>query len=180
MLRNKLGPVAATGVSVVLVTMVGAAWWLGIFTDPPDEVSIDRARRSGVRSDRGPVRLAGDDLGIAIGAGTDVAMETADVVLLRSDPLDVPTAPTVGRGTPRKMHQNLAWAVGYNVIALPIAAGIFEPSLGLQLRPEWAAITMSGSSIIVATNALPLKRLQLPIETTAPDSSAAVPMPASL
>ena len=112
--------------------------------------------------------LAGADLGIAIGAGTDVAIETADIVLMRSDPLDVPVALKVGRGTLRKMHQNLAWAVGYNVIALPIAAGIFEPSLGLQLRPEWAAIAMSGSSFIVATNALLLKRLHLPTppETT--------------
>ncbi len=109
--------------------------------------------------------LAGADLGIAIGAGTDVAIETADVVLMRSDPLDVAVALKVGRGTLRKMHQNLAWAVGYNVIALPIAAGVFEPSLGLQLRPEWAAIAMSGSSFIVATNALLLKRLHLPTPT---------------
>ncbi len=106
--------------------------------------------------------LATADLGIAIGAGTDVAIETADLVLMRSDPLDVAVAIKVGRGTLRKMHQNLAWAVGYNVIALPIAAGIFEPSLGLRLRPEWAAIAMSGSSFIVATNALLLKRLHLP------------------
>jgi Cu2+-exporting ATPase len=108
--------------------------------------------------------LAQADLGIAIGAGTDVAIETADVVLMRSDPLDVPTALLVGRGTLRKMRQNLGWAVGYNSIALPIAAGIFEPSLGLMLRPEIAALSMSGSSFIVAVNALMLKRLQLPSE----------------
>ena len=71
--------------------------------------------------------LAQADLGIAIGAGTDVAIETADVVLMRSDPLDVPIALRIGRGTLRKMRQNLGWAVGYNVIALPIAAGVFEP-----------------------------------------------------
>jgi Cu2+-exporting ATPase len=106
--------------------------------------------------------LAQADLGIAIGAGTDVAIETADVVLMRSDPLDVPTALRIGRGTLRKMRQNLAWAVGYNVIALPIAAGVFEPSLGLVLRPEIAALSMSGSSLIVAVNALMLKRLRLP------------------
>ena len=106
--------------------------------------------------------LAQADLGIAIGAGTDVAIETADVVLMRSDPLDVPVALRVGRGTLRKMHQNLAWAVGYNVIALPIAAGVFQPSLGLVLRPEIAALSMSGSSLIVAVNALMLKRLELP------------------
>jgi Cu2+-exporting ATPase len=105
--------------------------------------------------------LAQADLGIAIGAGTDVAIETADVVLMRSDPLDIPTALTIGRGTLRKMHQNLGWAVGYNSIALPIAAGVFQP-LGLVLRPEIAALSMSGSSLLVAVNALLLKRLPLP------------------
>jgi Cu2+-exporting ATPase len=106
--------------------------------------------------------LAQADLGIAIGAGTDVAIETADVVLMRSDPLDVATAITIGRGTLRKMRQNLAWAIGYNVIALPIAAGVFEPAFGLALRPEIAALAMSGSSLLVAVNALLLKRLRLP------------------
>jgi P-type Cu2+ transporter len=106
--------------------------------------------------------LAQADLGIAIGAGTDVAIETADVVLMRSDPLDVPTALQIGRGTLRKMRQNLGWAVGYNAIALPIAAGVFEPAFGLVLRPEIAALSMSGSSLIVAVNALTLKRLRLP------------------
>ncbi|MRH88218.1 heavy metal translocating P-type ATPase [Nocardia sp. SYP-A9097] len=106
--------------------------------------------------------LARADLGIAIGAGTDVAIETADLVLMRSDPLDVPTALRIGRGTLRKMHQNLTWAVGYNTIALPIAAGVFEPAFGFTLRPEIAALSMSGSSVIVALNALSLKRLRLP------------------
>jgi P-type Cu2+ transporter len=105
--------------------------------------------------------LAQADVGIAIGAGTDVAVETADVVLMRSDPLDVATAITVSRATKRKMHQNLAWAVGYNSLALPIAAGVFEP-LGFVLRPEVAAISMAGSSVIVALNAVALKRLRLP------------------
>ncbi|MEU1273227.1 heavy metal translocating P-type ATPase [Streptomyces sp. NPDC005799] len=106
--------------------------------------------------------LAQADLGIAIGAGTDVAIETADVVLMRSDPLDVPTALRIGRGTLRKMRQNLGWAIGYNAIALPIAAGVFEPAFGLVLRPEIAALSMSGSSFIVAVNALSLKGLRLP------------------
>jgi P-type Cu2+ transporter len=105
--------------------------------------------------------LAQADVGIAIGAGTDVAVETADVVLMRSDPLDVATAITISRGTLRKMHQNLAWAVGYNSLALPIAGGVFEP-LGLVLRPEVGALSMSGSSVIVAVNAVALKRLRLP------------------
>jgi Cu2+-exporting ATPase len=106
--------------------------------------------------------LAQADVGIAIGAGTDVAIETADIVLMRSDPLDVPTALRIGRGTLRKMRQNLGWAIGYNTIALPIAAGVFMPAFGLMLRPEIAALSMSGSSLIVAVNALLLKRLRLP------------------
>ena len=106
--------------------------------------------------------LAQADIGIAIGAGTDVAIETADLVLMRSDPLDVPVALQIGRGTLRKMRQNLVWAVGYNIIALPIAAGVFEPAFGLVLRPEIAALSMSGSSIIVAVNAVMLKRIRLP------------------
>ncbi len=106
--------------------------------------------------------LAKADLGIAIGAGTDVAIETADVVLMRSDPLDVPIALRIGAGTVRKMRQNLTWAIGYNVVALPIAAGVFYPAYGIMLSPEIAAISMSGSSVIVAVNALLLKRLRLP------------------
>jgi len=106
--------------------------------------------------------LAQADVGIAIGAGTDVAIETADVVLMRSDPLDVATAITIGRATLRKMRQNLGWAIGYNAIAIPIAAGVFEPRFGLVLRPEIAALSMSGSSLLVAVNALLLRRLNLP------------------
>jgi Cu2+-exporting ATPase len=80
---------------------------------------------------------------------------------MRSDPLDIATAVTIGRATVRKMRQNLGWAIGYNSLALPIAAGLFEP-WGLMLRPEIAAISMSGSSVIVAVNALALKWLRLP------------------
>ncbi|CAH0129483.1 Copper-exporting P-type ATPase B [Arthrobacter sp. Bi83] len=105
--------------------------------------------------------LAPADLGIAIGAGTEVAIETADVVLMRSDPLDVPIALRIGKGTLRKMRQNLGWAVGYNAIALPIAAGVFAFA-GIALSPEIAALSMSGSSFLVAVNALLLKRLRLP------------------
>ena len=117
--------------------------------------------------------LAAADIGIAIGTGTDVAIETADVVLMRSDPLDVPTALTIGRGTLRKMRQNLGWAVGYNAIALPIAAGVFEPAFGLVLRPEIAALSMSGSSFLVAVNALLLKRLRLPAQPSQPEPTPA-------
>jgi Cu2+-exporting ATPase len=127
--------------------------------------------------------LAQADLGIAIGAGTDVAIETADLVLMRSDPLDVPIALRIGKGTVRKERQNLGWAIGYNVIALPIAAGVFEPAFGLVLRPEIAALSMSGSSLIVAVNALMLKRLRLPeppreAPTDAPAGTTPAPAPA--
>ena len=105
--------------------------------------------------------LARADVGIAIGAGTDVAVETADLVLMRLDPRDVHTAITIGRGTTRKMHQNLGWVIAYNSLALPIAAGIFQP-LHFTLSPQAAAASMSGSSLIVAINAIALKRLRLP------------------
>jgi len=98
------------------------------------------------------------DVGFAIGAGTDVAIESADVVLMRSDPADVVKAIELSRATLRKMHQNLWWAVGYNVIAFPLAAGVLYP---FTLSPEIAALSMSGSSVLVAVNALMLKRLRL-------------------
>jgi Cu2+-exporting ATPase len=95
------------------------------------------------------------DVGFAIGAGTDVAMESADVVLMKSDPFGVVGAIGLSRATLRKMHQNLWWAVGYNIIAFPFAAGVFYP---ITISPEMAALAMSGSSLIVAANALLLKR----------------------
>lgn len=117
--------------------------------------------------------LAQADVGIAIGAGTDVAMEAADVVLMKSDPFDVIGAIALSRATVRKMRQNLFWAVGYNTIAFPIAAGLLYPVIGLLLRPEIAAITMAGSSLLVATNALLLKRTRLPgIRATQPGQQA--------
>jgi P-type Cu2+ transporter len=93
---------------------------------------------------------------------------------MRSDPLDVATAITIGRGTVRKMRQNLAWAVGYNSLALPVAGGVFEP-LGFVLRPEVGAISMSGSSVIVALNAVSLKRLRLPGAREASSSEESSP-----
>ena len=104
--------------------------------------------------------LAQADVGIAIGAGTDVAVETANVVLMRSDPLDITGAILLSRATERKMKQNLGWASVYNVLAIPIAAGVLYPSLGLELPPQWAALLMSVSSIVVATNAVLLKRAE--------------------
>jgi Cu2+-exporting ATPase len=104
--------------------------------------------------------LAQADVGVAIGAGTDVAVETADVVLMKSNPADVVTAIEISRATLRKMKQNLAWAAGYNLTAIPVAAGVFA-GVGVTLRPEIGALAMSGSSIIVAFNATLLKQAKL-------------------
>mgnify|MGYP001041337227 FL=1 len=122
--------------------------------------------------------LAQADVGIAIGAGTDVALETADVVLMKSDPFDVIGAIALSRATVRKMRQNLFWAVGYNAVAFPIAAGLLYPSLGLLLRPEIAALTMAGSSLLVAVNAVLLKNTKLPgIQRSRPITDASQPAP---
>jgi Cu2+-exporting ATPase len=115
------------------------------------------------------------DVGFAIGAGTDVAMESAQVVLMKSDPYDVVGAIELSRATLRKMHQNLWWAVGYNVIAFPVAAGVFYP---FTLSPEVAALSMSGSSAIVAINALMLTRTKL-VGIRSPQPSSAAPSPAA-
>jgi Cu2+-exporting ATPase len=104
--------------------------------------------------------LVQSDVGIAIGAGTDVAVESADVVLIKNDPLDVAKLIRLSKSTMRKMNQNLVWATGYNVIAIPIAAGLLVPT-GIVLPPEVAAITMSLSSISVTINALLLRRTKL-------------------
>lgn len=98
------------------------------------------------------------DVGLAVGAGTDVAIDSADVVLMKSDPMDVARAIEISRAALRKMHWNLVWAVAYNVIAFPLAAGVLYPTV---LSPEIAALAMRGSSILVAGNALLLKRMRL-------------------
>ncbi len=180
--RRAVAALQEAGIEVVMLTGDNQATAerigreLGIKTLIAEVLPGDKAAKiSGLQRSGRKVAMVGDgvndapalaqaDLGIAIGAGTDVAIETADVVLMRSDPLDIATAIAVGRGTLRKMRQNLAWAVGYNAIALPIAAGVFQPVFGLTLRPEIAALAMSGSSVLVAVNALLLKRLRLPTE----------------
>ena len=102
--------------------------------------------------------LAQANIGIAIGAGTDVAIETANVVLMKSDPADVLRAIRLSKATVTKMKQNLFWASIYNLLAIPVAAGVLYPNFGISLRPEFAALLMSASSIIVATNAVLLNR----------------------
>ncbi|MCX2727145.1 HAD-IC family P-type ATPase [Thermomicrobium sp. 4228-Ro] len=100
--------------------------------------------------------LVAADLGIAIGAGTDVAIESADVVLVRNDPRDVVTVLELSRRSYRKMLENLGWALGYNVIAIPLAAGVLAP-YGIVLAPAVGALLMSLSTVIVALNALTLR-----------------------
>jgi Cu2+-exporting ATPase len=104
--------------------------------------------------------LATADVGIAIGAGTDVAVESAGIVLVRSDPRDVVSAIELSRATYRKMIQNLAWATGYNLVAIPVAAGLLVP-WGIDLPMAVGAIAMSVSTIVVAANAQLLRRLRL-------------------
>jgi hypothetical protein len=125
---------------------------LGEFADHGTRVDEDDYGHGAQRLGRDLVNEGGDGVGRRCG----VARRWA-----RRLQAGVATAITIGRGTVRKMRQNLAWAVGYNSLALPIAAGVFEP-LGFVLRPEVGAISMSGSSVIVAANAIALKRLRLP------------------
>ncbi len=102
------------------------------------------------------------DVGIAIGAGTDIAIESADIVLVRSDPRDVPAIVGLARETYRKIVQNLWWATGYNAVAVPLAAGVLYRATGILLSPALGAVFMSVSTVIVAVNAQLLGRRQRP------------------
>jgi Cu2+-exporting ATPase len=106
--------------------------------------------------------LSQADIGIAIGAGTDVAIKSADIVLVKSDPQDVVKIVNLSRATYRKMLQNLVWASGYNILAIPLAAGLLY-SRGILLAPAVGAIFMSASTIIVALNAQLLRKSDLTI-----------------
>ena len=103
------------------------------------------------------------DVGIAIGAGTDVAIESADIVLVRSDPRDVPAIIGLARATYRKIVQNLWWATGYNAVAVPLAAGVLYRATGILLSPALGAVFMSASTVIVAVNAQLLGRRPRPV-----------------
>ena len=104
--------------------------------------------------------LATADIGIAIGAGTDVAIQSADIILVNSNPLDVAKAIELSQQTHKKMVQNLVWATGYNVFALPLASGVFY-GLGVTLSPAVGAVLMSLSTIVVAFNAQLLRKTKL-------------------
>jgi len=104
--------------------------------------------------------LATADIGIAIGAGTDVAVEAGDIVLVRSDPRDIPKIVNLSRATYRKMLQNLWWAAGYNIVAIPLAAGVLA-AWDVLLTPAVGAVLMSASTVVVAINAQLLRRAQL-------------------
>jgi P-type Cu2+ transporter len=157
-----------TGDNLGTAKRIGAE--LGIDLVLADVLPVDKAGKVKELQQQGKlVGMVGDgindapaltqaDVGFAIGAGADVAMESAGVVLMRSDPMDVVLALELSRATLRKMRQNLIWAVLYNVIAFPLAAGVLYPRL---LSPEIAALSMSGSTVLVAFNALLLKRTPL-------------------
>lgn len=104
--------------------------------------------------------LTESDLGLAIGAGTNVAIESADLILVKSEPLDATYALRLAKATYTKMAQNLLWASGYNVIAIPLAAGVAYP-LGILLTPAVGAILMTVSTVVVSINAMLLRRVRI-------------------
>ena len=176
--RDAVDRLKAMGVRVVMLTgdAEEVARWVA------DELGLDeyfaevlpgeKAARIRELRERGwKVAMTGDgvndapalveaDVGIAIGAGTDVAIESADIVLVKSDPRDVTELVELARATYRKMIQNLAWATGYNVVAIPLAAGVLVGA-GILLSPAVGAALMSVSTVIVAVNARLLGRGRL-------------------
>jgi Cu+-exporting ATPase len=103
--------------------------------------------------------LAQTEIGIAIGGGTDVAKETGDIVLMRDDLMDVVRAITIGRATLSKIKQNLFWALVYNILGIPVAAGLLS-RYGITLKPEFAGLAMAFSSVSVVLNSILLKRIE--------------------
>lgn len=176
--REAIDRLHQQGISVIMMTgdaepvARAVAQDLGIDTVyaevlPEQKASkIEEVQRQGKR-----VAMVGDgvndapalvtaDVGIAIGAGTDVAVEAGDVVLVRSDPRDMPRIVALSRATYRKMVQNLWWAAGYNIVAIPLAAGVLAP-IGIVLHPAVGAVLMSVSTVVVALNAQLLRRVRL-------------------
>jgi Cu2+-exporting ATPase len=176
--RAAVDALHALGVEVVMLTgdaravADAVAEELGIdtvFAEVLPEQKVEKIRA--LQSQGKRVAMVGDgvndapalvaaDVGVAIGAGTDVAVEAGDVVLVRSDPRDLARIITLSRATYRKMLQNLWWAAGYNVFAIPLAAGVLAP-WGVLLHPAFAAVLMSASTVIVAANAQLLRRTNL-------------------
>jgi Cu2+-exporting ATPase len=168
----------AEGVEVVMLTgdaravAESVAAELGIDTVFAEVLPEEKAARIREIQSRGKrVAMIGDgvndapalltaDVGVAIGAGTDVAVEAGDIVLVRSDPRDVPRIIALSKATYRKMIQNLWWAAGYNIVAIPLAAGVLQ-RWGLVLSPAVGAVLMSFSTIVVAINAQLLRRVRL-------------------
>jgi len=108
--------------------------------------------------------LAQADIGIAIGTGTDVAIETSDITLIRGDLTPISTAIRLSRATMRVIKQNLGWAFGYNIALIPVAAGVLYPAFGILLDPMYAAVAMALSSVSVVSNSLRLRRFQVGAE----------------
>jgi Cu2+-exporting ATPase len=175
--RETIDQLAALGVTAVMITGDADV----VASTVAEEVGISRyysrtlpQDKAGIIEDlkrEGPVAFVGDgindapalltaDLGVAIGAGTNVAIESADLVLVDDDPADVIRALVLARATHRKMVQNLAWATGYNTFAIPLAAGV-GAGIGILLSPAVGALLMSISTVIVAINAMMLRRIKL-------------------
>ncbi len=162
-------PVMITGDAEAVARTVAAE--LGIKRFHARVLPADKARLVQELDAEGPTAYVGDgindapallaaDLGVAIGAGTNVAIESADLVLIDDDPSDVARALTLARATSRKMTQNLVWATGYNVVAIPLAAGV-AATAGVLLEPAVGALLMSASTVIVSLNAMLLRRVDL-------------------
>jgi Cu2+-exporting ATPase len=175
--REAVAALKAAGVEPVMITGDAEA----VARTVAAEIGIERVHARVLPQDKsalvaslrkeGPTAFVGDgindapalleaDVGIAIGAGTNVAIESADLVLIEDDPMDVVRALRLSRATYRKMTQNLFWATGYNAIALPLAAGVAYGA-GIVLSPAAGAVFMSASTVVVAVNAMLLRRVRL-------------------